>query len=96
MSIIARVLFIALCAYACAAVASMQFPEMLDCNQFSASSSGNHVQLRTIRDFGVCSRQGLLCEDSRATSQSAFITTFPASAIVQLGHLRQGGHWGAR
>ncbi len=34
MSIIARVLFIALCAYAGSAAASMQFPEILDCNQF--------------------------------------------------------------
>jgi hypothetical protein len=33
MSIIARVLFIALCAYAGSAVASMQFPELPDCNQ---------------------------------------------------------------
>ena len=33
MSIIARVVFIALCAYAGSAVASMQFPELPDCNQ---------------------------------------------------------------
>jgi hypothetical protein len=33
VSIIARVLFIALCAYAGSAVASMQFPELPDYNQ---------------------------------------------------------------
>lgn len=33
MSIIARVLFIALCAYAGSAVASMQFSELPDSNQ---------------------------------------------------------------
>ena len=33
MSIIARVLVIALCAYAGSAVASIQFPELPDCNQ---------------------------------------------------------------
>ena len=39
MSLMVRVLFIALCAYFGSAVASMQFPELPDYNPTSASSS---------------------------------------------------------
>jgi hypothetical protein len=62
----ARLLVIAVCAYAGSSVASIQFNRIAiklrgnsreKIELIKGNSSSNHVQLRTIRDYGVCSRQ---------------------------------------